>query len=44
MIKTLSNLFKQYGSFNTFAKPTKVDTDNRLICYYIFDLGNIDKI
>lgn len=27
------------GSLNTFAKPTNVDTDNRLICYDILDLG-----
>lgn len=31
-------LFTQ-GSLNTFAKPTNVDTDNRLICYDILDLG-----
>ena len=27
------------GSLNTFAKKTNVDTDNRLICYDILDLG-----
>ena len=27
------------GSLNTFAKPTNVDTGNRLICYNIRDLG-----
>lgn len=27
------------GSLNTFAKPTNVDMDNRLICYDILDLG-----
>ena len=27
------------GSLNTFAKPTNVDTDNRLICYDILELG-----
>lgn len=27
------------GSLNTFAKPTNVDTNNRLICYDILDLG-----
>lgn len=27
------------GSLNTFAKRTNVDTDNRLICYDILDLG-----
>ena len=27
------------GSLNTFAKQTNVDTDNRLICYDILDLG-----
>lgn len=27
------------GSLNTFAKPTNVDTGNRLICYDILDLG-----
>ncbi|MGN0245313.1 MAG: VirB4-like conjugal transfer ATPase, CD1110 family [Lachnospiraceae bacterium] len=27
------------GSLNTFAKETNVDTNNRLICYDIFDLG-----
>ena len=27
------------GSLNTFAKSTNVDTDNRLICYDILDLG-----
>lgn len=27
------------GSLNTFAKETNVDTDSRLICYDIFDLG-----
>ncbi len=27
------------GSLNTFAKNTNVDTDNRLICYDILDLG-----
>lgn len=27
------------GSLNTFAKPTNVDTHNRLICYDILDLG-----
>ena len=27
------------GSVNTFAKKTNVDTDNRLICYDILDLG-----
>ena len=27
------------GSLNTFAQPTNVDTDNRLICYDILDLG-----
>lgn len=31
-------LFTQ-GSLNTFAKPTNVDTENRLICYDILDLG-----
>ena len=28
-----------HGSLNTFAKPTNVDTNNRLICYDILDLG-----
>lgn len=28
-----------HGSLNTFAKPTNVDTHNRLICYDILDLG-----
>lgn len=28
-----------HGSLNTFAKPTNVDTKNRLICYDILDLG-----
>ena len=28
-----------HGSLNTFAKQTNVDTNNRLICYDIFDLG-----
>lgn len=28
-----------HGSLNTFAKQTNVDTDNRLICYDILDLG-----
>ena len=27
------------GSLNTFAKSTNVDTNNRLICYDILDLG-----
>ena len=27
------------GSLNTFAKQTNVDTNNRLICYDILDLG-----
>ncbi len=27
------------GSLNTFAKQTNVDTDNRIICYDILDLG-----
>lgn len=27
------------GSLNTFAQQTNVDTDNRLICYDILDLG-----
>lgn len=27
------------GSLNTFAKHTNVDTDNRMICYDILDLG-----
>lgn len=27
------------GSLNTFAQPTNVDTNNRLICYDILDLG-----
>ena len=27
------------GSLNTFAKNTNVDTNNRLICYDILDLG-----
>ena len=27
------------GSLNTFAKPTNVDVDSRLICYDILDLG-----
>ena len=27
------------GSLDTFAKETNVDTNNRLICYDIFDLG-----
>lgn len=27
------------GSLNTFAKTSNVDTDNRLICYDILDLG-----
>ncbi|MFI3326765.1 MAG: ATP-binding protein [Clostridia bacterium] len=27
------------GSLNTFAKATNVDTENRLICYDILDLG-----
>jgi hypothetical protein len=27
------------GSLNTFAKETNVDTENRLICYDILDLG-----
>ena len=27
------------GSLNTFAKHTNVDTNNRLICYDILDLG-----
>ena len=27
------------GSLNTFAKQTNVDTDNRLLCYDILDLG-----
>lgn len=27
------------GSLNTFAKPTNVDTESRLICYDILDLG-----
>ena len=27
------------GSLNTFAKKTNVDTDNRIICYDILDLG-----
>ena len=29
------------GSLNTFAKKTNVDTDNRLICYDILDLGKM---
>lgn len=28
-----------HGSLNTFAKHTNVDTNNRLICYDILDLG-----
>lgn len=28
-----------HGSLNTFAQQTNVDTDNRLICYDILDLG-----
>lgn len=28
------------GSLNTFAQPTSVDTNNRLICYDILDLGD----
>ena len=28
------------GSLNTFAKPTNVDVENRLICYDIHELGN----
>ena len=28
-----------HGSLNTFAKHTNVNTDNRLICYDILDLG-----
>ena len=28
-----------HGSLNTFAKPTNVDTESRLICYDILDLG-----
>ena len=28
------------GSLNTFAKETNVDTDNRLICYDILELGS----
>ena len=28
-----------HGSLNTFAKPTNVDTHNRLLCYDILDLG-----
>lgn len=28
-----------HGSLNTFAKQTNVDTNNRLICYDILDLG-----
>lgn len=28
------------GSLNTFAHPTNVDTDNRVICYDIRDLGD----
>ena len=27
------------GSLNTFAKPTNVDTSNRLVCYDILELG-----
>ena len=27
------------GSLNTFAKPTNVDTDSRILCYDIRDLG-----
>ena len=27
------------GSLNTFAKPTNVDTNSRIICYDIRDLG-----
>ena len=27
------------GSLNTFAKQTNVDTENRLICYDILELG-----
>ena len=27
------------GSLNTFAKPTNVDTDARILCYDIRDLG-----
>ena len=30
---------KNIGSLNTFAKKTNVNTDNRLICYDILDLG-----
>ena len=28
-----------HGSLNTFAKQINLDTDNRLICYDILDLG-----
>lgn len=28
------------GSFDTFAKQTNVDTDNRLVCYDILELGS----
>ena len=28
------------GSLNTFAQQTNVDTNNRLVCYDILDLGN----
>ena len=28
------------GSLNTFAQPTNVDTNNRLVCYDILDLGD----
>ena len=31
--------FFTHGSLNTFAKQTNVDTNNRLICYDILDLG-----
>ena len=31
-----------HGSLNTFAKQTNVDTNNRLICYDILDLGKQD--
>ena len=28
------------GSFNTFAKPTNVDTNARILCYDIRDLAS----
>ena len=33
-----------HGSLNTFAKQTNVDTNNRLICYDILDLGKENVI